>query len=83
VRLVLDTNVLLAAVLAPGLCRELVRRHLHVHEVGCSPALLAEFAEMLRHKLGFEPTAVPLFVAYRERVKLIEAPSLPTPVCYG
>ena len=50
-KLVLDTNVLLAAVLAPGLCRELVRKHIHVHELCCSPGLLEEFAEKLRHKL--------------------------------
>lgn len=42
--LVLDTNVLLAAVLAPGLCRELVRKHLHAHAICSSPALLDEFA---------------------------------------
>jgi len=81
VRLVLDTNVLLAAVLAPGLCRELVRKHIHLYEIGCSPALLEEFAEKLHHKLGFQPTDVPFFVAYRQRVILVEAPPLPMPVC--
>jgi putative PIN family toxin of toxin-antitoxin system len=81
VKLVLDTNVLLAAVLAPGLCRELVRRHIHAHDLCCSPALLEEFADKLRHNLGFEPGTVPLFVAYRQRVNLVEAQPLPAPVC--
>ncbi len=80
-RLVLETNVLLAAVIAPGLCRELVRRHLHTHELGCSPALLEEFAEKLRGKFGVKPTDVPIFVAYRQRVTLVDAPPLPAPVC--
>ena len=80
-KLVLDTNVLLAAVLAPGLCRELVRKHIHAHELCCSPALLEEFAEKLRHNLGFQPSTVPLFAAYRQRVNLVEAPPLPAPVC--
>ena len=80
-KLVLDTNVLLAAVLAPGLCRELVRKHIHAHELCCSPALLEEFAEKLRHNLGFHPSTVPLFVAYRQHVNLVEAQPLPAPVC--
>lgn len=80
-RLVLDTNVLLAAVVAPGLCRELVRKYLHAHEVACSPALLEEFANKLRRPFGFEPTEVPLFVAYRQRATLVAAPPLPSPVC--
>ncbi len=80
-RLVLDTNVLLAAVLAPGLCREVVRKYLHAHEVGCSPALLEEFAGKLRNKFGVEPADVSLFAAYRQRVTLVDAPPLPAPVC--
>jgi putative PIN family toxin of toxin-antitoxin system len=81
VRLVLDTNVLLAAVLAPGLCRELVRKHIHAHELCCSPALLEEFAEKLEHKLGVDPATFPFFVAYCQRVNLVEAQPLPAPVC--
>lgn len=80
-KLVLDTNVLLAAVLAPGLCRELVRKHIHAHELYCSPGLLEEFADQLRHKLEVEPDLVPLFVAYRQRVSLVVAVPLSTPVC--
>jgi len=81
VKVVLDTNVLFAAVVAPGLCRELVRRHLQTHELCCSAPLLEEFAEKLRHKLGVEPDAVPLFAAYRQRANLVEAAALPVPVC--
>jgi uncharacterized protein len=81
VRLVLDTDVLLAALLSPGLCRELLRKHLHAHTLVCSPALLREFEEKLRDKVGVEPAAVPLFTAYRQRVVMIEPASLSAPVC--
>ena len=80
-RLVLDTNVLLAAVLAPGLCRELLRKHLHPHDLICSQALLREFEEKLRDKVGVEPAAVPLFTAYRKRVEMVAPTPLPAPVC--
>jgi putative PIN family toxin of toxin-antitoxin system len=81
VKLVLDTNVLLAAILAPGLCRELVRKHLQSHELCCSPALLEDLADKLLHQVGVEPSGVPMFVAYGVRVTLVEAHPLPAPVC--
>ena len=80
-KLLLDTHVLLAAVLAPGLCRELVRKHIQAHALCGSPALLEEFAEKLRHNLGFQPSTVPVFAAYRQRVNLVQAQPLPAPVC--
>lgn len=80
-KLVLDTNVLLAAVLAPGLCRELVRKHIHAHELCCSLGLLEEFTDKLRHKRVVEPDIVPLFIAYRQRVSLVVAAPLSAPVC--
>lgn len=57
--------------------------NLQAHEAGCSPAMLEEFAEKLRRNFGFEPTEVPLFLAYRQRVTLIDAPPLPVSVCRG
>lgn len=80
-KLVLDTNVLLAAILAPGLCRELVRKRCHAHSLHASPPLLAELAGKLRDKFGIDPAIVPLYAAYRQRVKLVEASALSTPVC--
>lgn len=80
-RLVIDTNVLLAAILAPGLCRELLRKRCHAHEFFCSPALLEEFAEKLRNKFALDPDKVPLFVAYRERLQMVEPSPMPAPVC--
>ncbi|HRJ47231.1 MAG TPA: putative toxin-antitoxin system toxin component, PIN family [Opitutaceae bacterium] len=80
-RLVLDTNVLLAAVFADGLCRDLVRKRVTSHELCASPELLAELAAKLRDKFGVDPAEVPLYGAYRERVKLVHSPRLAKPVC--
>ncbi len=79
-KLVLDTNVLLAAVLVPGLCRELVTKELHKHELCCSLELLAEFAEKLESKFDQPPLELPFYLAYRDRVKLVEPITLNRPV---
>ena len=80
-RLVLDTNVLLAAVLVPGLCRELVTKELHSHELCSSEALLAEFAEKLESKFDQPPLDLPFYVAYRDRVTCVRPLKLDKPVC--
>lgn len=76
-RLVLDTNVLLAAILADGLCRDLVRKRIKPHEIFTSRHLLDELAKKLRYKFGQDPKDVPFFVAYQTRVTLIPATHLP------
>jgi putative PIN family toxin of toxin-antitoxin system len=81
VRLVLDTNVLLAAVLADGLCRDLVRKRIKPHDLFVSQALLDELAGQLREKFGQDAGEVPLLAAYQDRAALISAPPLPDPVC--
>jgi len=81
VRLVLDTNVLLAAVLADGLCWDLVRKRVKLHELFVSQALVDELTGQLRDKFGQDPDEVPLVAAYQGRAALISAPALPNPVC--
>lgn len=80
-KLVLDTNVLLAAVLADGLCRDLVGKRIRAHELLTSTTLLDELAEQLRNRFKTDPHEVPLFTAYRERATLVSALPLPKPVC--
>lgn len=80
-KLVLDTNVVLAAVLVPGLCRELLAKHLHGHELWGSKPLLAEFADKLLNKFGEPPEESSFFCAYRDRLRMIEPVELPKPVC--
>ena len=80
-RLVLDTNVLLAAVLVPGLCRELVTKKLHAHELCCSSELLEEFAEKLAKKFKQNPLDLSFYCAYRDRVTMVNPMELDEPVC--
>ena len=80
-KLVLDTNVLLAAVLVPGLCRELVTKKLHAHELCCSLELLAEFAEKLESKFNQQPLDLPFYRAYRDRVTMQKPAKLTEPIC--
>ena len=80
-KLVLDTNVLLSAVLVPGTCRELLKGHALAHDWFTSPALLAELAEKLRGKLGLMPERTPLYLVYQRRAESVTPVSLPARVC--
>jgi len=53
VRIVLDTNVLVAAFIAHGQCNELLEHCVLHHEVILSDSLLTEFREVLSRKFGF------------------------------
>jgi putative PIN family toxin of toxin-antitoxin system len=78
---VVDTNVLFAALVANGLCREVVRKHVRNHRLIASQVLLDEFAEKIRHKLGQDPGDVPFYTAYAGRVHIVVSQALPAPVC--
>lgn len=80
-KLVLDTNVLLSAILASGSCREFLRGRALGHQWFTSSALLAELAEKLSHKLGLEPERTPLFLVYKRRARLVTPTPLAAPVC--
>ncbi|NCJ08720.1 putative toxin-antitoxin system toxin component, PIN family [Synechococcales cyanobacterium C] len=57
-RLVLDTNVLIAAFVARGVCHELLEHCQHCHELVTSARLLTEFEEKLKHKFKTPPDIV-------------------------
>ena len=80
-RVVCDTNVLVAGVVADGLCRDLVKRRLLRVDLVTSPALLEELARTLRRKFDTDPAEVPLVKVYRERAVLVRPKELPSPVC--
>jgi uncharacterized protein len=81
VRLVCDTNVLIAGLVADGLCRDIVKRRLPGHELFTSQVLLAELDEKLREKLGADPDNVPFLKIYRERASIVVTGPLAEPVC--
>lgn len=80
-KVVCDTNVLIAGMVAEGLCRDIVKRRLLGVELITSRALLDELARTLRRKFNTDPEQVPLLKAYRERATLVRPITLPHPVC--
>ena len=81
-KLVLDTNVLLSAVLVPGTCRELLKGQALLHDWFTSSELVAELAEKLAGKLGLAPERTPFFLVYQRRARLVSPLPLPARV-YG
>ncbi len=80
-RLVLDTNVLVAAIAADGLCRDLVRRRVLGHTLITSEYLLAEFLEVMVRKFDLTAEDIPLFAAHRDRAEIVLPAPLAAPVC--
>lgn len=54
-KLVLDTNVLVAAFIARGTCSELLEYCAVRHEIVLSPAILDELGDVLTRKFRFLP----------------------------
>jgi len=81
VRIVCDTNVLVAALVAEGLCRDIVKRRLPDHDLFTSVGLLAELRQTLQRKFGVAPRDVPFLKAYRERAALVRPARLKRQIC--
>jgi uncharacterized protein len=82
VRLLLDTNVLVAALVARGTCHELLEHCVREHIVLSSQPLLDELADVLERK--FRQRAVDVQSARRlfaETFTLVEPSVLDIPIC--
>ena len=77
---VLDTNVIVAALVAKGLCHEVVVRALRTCTVVSSTNLLDELEQTLRLKFTLGPEANGFLKQLRIRVRLVEPITLPSPV---
>jgi uncharacterized protein len=77
---VVDTNVIVAALVAKGLCHEVVVRGLGSCTVVTSTALLVELEQSLRAKFTLGPAAIAFLEQLRLRVRLIEPAPLASPV---
>lgn len=77
---VLDTNVIVAALVAKGLCHEVVVRALGSSTVVSSPALLDELEQTLRAKFTLGPAATAFLEQLRLRVHLVTPATLAAPV---
>jgi putative PIN family toxin of toxin-antitoxin system len=80
-RLVFDTNVIVAGLVSEGLCHELVESHLPDHSAILSRFLWDELVERLRDKFGLNADDLPLLDLYRRHATWVEPEALATPVC--
>ncbi len=81
-RLVLDTNVLVAALVARGTCNELVEHVALRHTLVTSETLLEELADVLTRKFRYAAGDAREAVALvRSRATVVVPAALPTPVC--
>ena len=76
-----DTNVIVAGLVAEGLCREVVEMHLPEHTAILSRALWNELVEKLRQKFDLAIDDLPLPHLYRRHATWVEARPLDEPVC--
>jgi putative PIN family toxin of toxin-antitoxin system len=81
VRVVLDTNVFIAAVVADGLCRDLVRVRLLPHTLIISEPLLHELRTVLRAKFAVDPVELPLLAQLNEEAEIVTPAELRGGVC--
>jgi uncharacterized protein len=81
VRVVLDTNVFVAAVVADGLCRDLVRVRVLPHAIITSEPLLCELRATLRKKFAAAPDELPLLSQLNEEAEIGRPTRLRERVC--
>jgi putative PIN family toxin of toxin-antitoxin system len=81
VRLILDTNVLIAALAADGLCRDLVRVALRPHTIITSEPLLDELRRTLRAKFRINRQELRFLSLFEERAEIVIPISLGKQVC--
>lgn len=77
-RIVLDTNVLIAAFIARGTCHDLLEHVVREHEAYTSDFIFREFRDKLTGKLGIAEELVDQAIDL-QRSRLIEVEPLPVP----
>ncbi len=65
-RVVFDTNVVVAGIVAEGLCREILEIHVPEHDVILSQVLWDELVAILRRRFGLTPDDLPILALYRQ-----------------
>ena len=81
-RLVLDTNVLIAAFVARGVCHTLLEHCQRTHRLVSSRVLLAEFERKLLHKFKVPPEkAAQAATLIESAAELVEPLTLAAQVC--
>ena len=80
-RVVFDTNVIVAGIVAEGLCREILETHLPEHTAILSSVLWDELVDKLRDKFGLTPEELPVLGLYRRHAEWVEPVPLDKPAC--
>ncbi len=78
---VLDTNIVVAALVANGLCRELVHRTIRLRVLATSEALLHELETTLREKFDITLSVAAFLDLFRASIQVAEPRPLPARVC--
>jgi putative PIN family toxin of toxin-antitoxin system len=81
VTVVLDTNVVIAAIVSNGLCRELVHRTIRQRVLATSEALLRELDATLRDKFAVTPAVAAFIDLFRASIRVVDPKPLPERVC--
>jgi uncharacterized protein len=81
VRAVFDTNVVVAGIVAEGLCREILEIHVPEHTAILSQVLWDELVVTLRRKFGLTPDDLPILALYRRHAAWCEPAKLAEAVC--
>jgi putative PIN family toxin of toxin-antitoxin system len=81
-RVVLDTNVLVAAFVARGVCTDVFERTIADHELVLSPRILDEFERVMIEKLCFDANRVARALAlFRRTARIVEPEALAERIC--
>ena len=80
-KVVFDTNVIVAGIVAEGLCRELVEIHLPDQTPILSRPLWDELIDTLKGKFDLDLDELPLLLLYRRHALWVEPPPLEKSVC--
>ena len=80
-RVVFDTNVVVAGIVAEGLCREILEIHLPEHEAILSQVLWDELLSTLRRKFGLAADDLPILALYRQHAEWSDPARLADTVC--
>ena len=76
-----DTNVVVAALAANGLCREMLHRTIRMRVLATSDALLHELDATLRDKFEVTSSVAAFLDLFRASIRVVEPKALPAPVC--
>lgn len=78
---VFDTNVVVAALVAKGLCHEALRRAVRLRLLASSASLVDELNATLRRKFVVTPAVAAFLTTFRHEIPLVEPQPLAAPVC--